>query len=329
MEPKLAANVGLSRDTQTDIDRFACPLKSSSGENAQIAECERLHATQTVQEEIRRRRFRNRSENRGAQICVVVRAEQDQVKANAGESPAFAPECPECGYELTGLPDGSCPECGSVFSHAALRAAREERPGDQSFVEYLVTPFLWLVIVISIGCVGPLSAGRQGNVGVLWSLLAGALFAMRSVLFASRVFTLVLIAGAAAVVTLSFDSHTWSLQRGSGQFLNRLFFWSAAICAAALVRLRWRWTLWAWASLLIGMGVGVGATGLAGVGRNEHWSRWPDIRSGGQYAQYPLSTAEAATVGAVAIMVGGFTLLLVRRIEPFSMEDPQKDRSGS
>lgn len=264
----------------------------------------------------------------GAQANVDVRAEQDRAKAAADDAAVFVPQCSACGYELTGLADGACPECGTLFSHAALRAAREERVADQGFGTYIAFPIAWMVIVISIGCAGPLTIGRQSEAGAIWSLAAGVLFAMRPILFGSRVLTFALIAGAAAIVALSFNPVSWSGRTSGEQFLNRLFLFSAALCALALIVRRWRWTLWAWASLLIGIGVGVGATGLAGVCRNQHWSRWPDVRVGDPFAQYPMSNTEAAVVGAAAIVIGLFVLLLVRHIEPFSMKDPQTDRSG-
>lgn len=33
----------------------------------------------------------------------------------------FTPSCLDCGYELKGLPDGKCPECGLRFEHEALK----------------------------------------------------------------------------------------------------------------------------------------------------------------------------------------------------------------
>ncbi|MBY0312999.1 MAG: hypothetical protein K2W85_13085 [Phycisphaerales bacterium] len=277
----------------------------------------------------RRARFRNRSQTDGAQANVDVRAEQDRAKAAADDAAVFVPQCLACGYELTGLADGACPECGTEFSHKALRLARDERRSDQGFGMYLATPLAWMAIVLSIGCAGPLVVGRQATVGAAWALAAGMLFAMRSILFGSRMFTLVFVASAAAIVTVSFNPDAWSSRSAGYLFLNRLFGWSAALCAMALIRLKWRWTLWAWASLLIGMGIAVGVTGFVGVFRNEHWSRWPDVRAGNPYTQYPLLNAEAAWLGAAAIAVGLLVMLLVRRIEPFTMEDPQADRRAS
>lgn len=37
----------------------------------------------------------------------------------------FVPRCLDCGYELSGLADGKCPECGHWFTHARLLANHE------------------------------------------------------------------------------------------------------------------------------------------------------------------------------------------------------------
>jgi hypothetical protein len=33
--------------------------------------------------------------------------------------------CPTCQYDLTGLPEGTCPECGGEFTHAGLEALEQ------------------------------------------------------------------------------------------------------------------------------------------------------------------------------------------------------------
>lgn len=331
LEAKLAANVRLSRDTQTDIDRFAGLLKSSSGENTQIAECERLRAAPARQQVAEALGFRNRSGNSRAQANVDVRAEQDRAKVAADGAAVFVPECLTCGYELTGLADGACPECGKRFRHAALRAEFDERRANSGFGMYIAKPFAWMTLVIVIACSGAVGADRHGQVSVVWALFAGVLFAMRALLFGSRVGTLVFIAGAVAVVTMSYNADTPPFRNAihGHLFLNRLFVWSAGLCATALLLGRWRWVLWAWASLLIGIGFGIELSSVTGVLRNEHWSRWPDIRSGDPYSQYPFTNPEAAMVGAAAIGIGLVALLLIRRVEPFVMDDPQADRSTS
>lgn len=66
---------------------------------------------------------------------------------------AFAPHCPSCGYDLRGLPDSRCPECGQPFTHDALlmaelaRARVEPPPAHALLILGLVIgclPCLWI-----------------------------------------------------------------------------------------------------------------------------------------------------------------------------------------
>ncbi len=45
----------------------------------------------------------------------------------AALEPPFIPVCPGCKYDLRGIPDGVCPECGESFSIAGLLAEAERR----------------------------------------------------------------------------------------------------------------------------------------------------------------------------------------------------------
>lgn len=45
--------------------------------------------------------------------------------STAGHDLPFLPRCLDCGYELSGLVDGKCPECGHSFTHARLLAHHE------------------------------------------------------------------------------------------------------------------------------------------------------------------------------------------------------------
>jgi hypothetical protein len=60
----------------------------------------------------------------------------------------YIPRCPTCRYDLTGLADGSCPECGNRFRHAELRAAWEaaerSRPRTTGHEALYVAAFLAL-----------------------------------------------------------------------------------------------------------------------------------------------------------------------------------------
>lgn len=81
-------------------------------------------------------------------------------------APAFVPRCLGCGYDLSGLADGKCPECGRAFTYAELRA----RQADALIREAM--PFLcgtWLVPLVVHGSY--LALGAQSV--ALVSLLSG------------------------------------------------------------------------------------------------------------------------------------------------------------
>lgn len=258
------------------------------------------------------------------------RQEQSDVAPQAVPG-GFTPRCAKCQYELVGLPDGACPECGAGFSHEALKAEYAIERAHLGVSMDVIKPAAWMTLVVVIGSVSGAGSSREGDFGVLWVVCAGVLFALRTVLFRSRLITLALIGAAAMAVTISFDPGPWrrAVEVHGHEFLLYLFVSSAALCATALVRLKWRWVLWAWASLLIGIGAGVGIPGLYGASLGRQWSDWPDVRSGDPFSQYPLTNMESAGGSSPLILVGLLVMLLVRRIEPFTMEDPQADRRAS
>src|SRR5688500_17127114 len=61
---------------------------------------------------------------------------------------ADALNCPLCGYDLRGLPENRCPECGHAFDPEELRQAKLERR--EWFFEHakrLVRPFILTSLV--------------------------------------------------------------------------------------------------------------------------------------------------------------------------------------
>ena len=91
--------------------------------------------------------------------------------------------CLECGYNLRGIPDGECPECGEAFTRKHLLALLRRRPfkfGSLAFNAVAWIVLYWLTIGpgLIIGCF-LLSAFLDKVFGHTWltagfSLLLGA-----------------------------------------------------------------------------------------------------------------------------------------------------------
>lgn len=79
-----------------------------------------------------------------------------QYKTDGEYLAAFVPRCLDCQYELTGLADGQCPECGLVFRVYELerRWISRQRLRDERFVMQMGARFAapaWLGVLVLLG----------------------------------------------------------------------------------------------------------------------------------------------------------------------------------
>lgn len=99
------------------------------------------------------------------------------------------PICPECGYNLTGLPDNRCPECGYVYSRRDVkRNAQMMINVIRQFrsVNEIVTIGLYVGIVATVLLVG-LWACRYGPLAIMGRIL-GAFASLPTVGLGLQVF---------------------------------------------------------------------------------------------------------------------------------------------
>lgn len=226
-----------------------------------------------------------------------------------GDSP-FIPTCPGCEYDLTGLPDGPCPECGTRFSASALREAWLNPPARP----WTLPAFTLLAIADLLCLMPPTDSSRwafrrdadyEPFISIMVWVLVGLWVAWRmNSLREDPRRWLWLIPPTArsiwALFTVSIDINIAVAVLGS-------LFGAAAIGIAAY-RLP-RFTSWVvgavvWVAILATGLVMLGAA-LDGLARADTWSNWHDPRPGQVHDQYPLRNDELLVVSIVALAGAG------------------------
>lgn len=90
------------------------------------------------------------------------------------EPPNFKPTCLDCAYDLTGLDDGLCPECGHAFTRkrlvAAYQARRKQREDRLKYWWHLPLGIAYVPLLASFGIDDYLSFAINASVFVLAAL---------------------------------------------------------------------------------------------------------------------------------------------------------------
>jgi hypothetical protein len=149
--------------------------------------------------------------------------------------------CPRCEYNLTGLIDARCPECGAPFSWEAVRAAADNRPtiafervrGRRKLSAFIVT---WATVLFA-----PWIFARQIAQRVGWRhglAFAGICFAGTSLAYAFDMDWEVHVAWLSAAVACVLLQALWLSLLDPGlwrQPRETLWFWLLAGCYTSAV----------------------------------------------------------------------------------------------
>ena len=74
--------------------------------------------------------------NRMAWRCSLLTIQADYNSNMDGSEPEI--HCPKCGYDLKGLREDRCPECGTAFDRVHLEGMQRKYPGDFVISEVVV-----------------------------------------------------------------------------------------------------------------------------------------------------------------------------------------------
>jgi hypothetical protein len=234
--------------------------------------------------------------------------------------------CPACDYDLAGLPDGACPECGRAFTWRELLAKRE-RPRRWSWRDRRVA-LLGLAMAIWTGGMlvllgleeltnmwgrDPIVWGRGPRLwdfdglmcffGVMWGMTV--LWCVHwlhdrpkrpLVLLWVWVPTLRTLLLLVALRTPEFRV-LLAIEAVVGLTVLTWAFWREPVRSGWITGV-------AFTALAMALGAAYLFTGLNGIVSGEWWSIWEDFRPGQPYDQFSLTNREAVRYGGVLASVG-------------------------
>ncbi len=225
----------------------------------------------------------------------------------------FVPKCLDCGYDLTSLPDGVCPECGHAFTIERLRAAdraRHERIG------------LLRKSALTVPLVGSLAVSCFGSGAQSYWLFGFLLFIVCAagylyfrlwydvLLTQSEVLLVLLLPLFTLLIGISTNPSPWpgvALTIGvSAVVAWAALRWSPLMSAGII--------LWVVMLPMLGCGAVMVLDGVVKQAKGLHWSEfsWPAIPR-----WRALTAAEALPTGGAVIacgcVVGVMTVFYARR----------------
>lgn len=236
----------------------------------------------------------------------------------------FKPVCPECKYDLSGLPDGCCPECGTAFTHDGLIALGASRKSPRYHL--ITTIVAYAAVIVCPGMLLP-QAGRgpeaAANVAAVLVLVFGSLASLSLGQWASHGLTLrglLILSPLLLLIAAGMPLLGWIA--ASIAFAGLV----AALAASVIIGER-SWSInrfgtiakYSTGLLLLGVSTPIAVGAVIALSEGVKWSRIPDPRPGQVHRQYPFTNSEALIVFSVLLVLS--ILLLAFSVAPLRRAD--------
>lgn len=231
----------------------------------------------------------------------------------------WTPTCRGCGYDVRGLPDGACPECGRTFTLVALRMAAEmeadTRRSDWASRARIAAVVFSVALLLSFGQLHPsqiIHAARRAE--WIQPIDAGSEVVLIAVAWIAG------LAWMAMAKTSGRPSHAillWlppltlrtllgaSLLSGWDRLLVAPWLIVGAWLVVRLPRMDRRRVTDVMCALLAVCSMLVGIVMLLALPQSpgSTWSIWRDPRPGQEYDQFPMTVRESHVVGMTAFVL--------------------------
>lgn len=221
-------------------------------------------------------------------------------KSGAPTDPTFIPICPGCRYDLRGIPDGVCPECGRSFTFDKLHAdALLERLQRETGIGVSPDWLLATILIPSLFCSPLMASARSDEVQVraVWTAIAWAV----TIYWLVRRLDLGFGRGGWRLGWLAFPS-AWLLVSILGE-VDQSDTTTGLLAATISLLAGLAWSTiragrgWLFPLIVGGLLILAGTLLLSEVAidaaAGREWSRIADPRPGQVYDQYPLQIREA------------------------------------
>lgn len=222
----------------------------------------------------------------------------------------FKPVCPECKYDLSGLADGCCPECGTAFTRDGLIALGASRKRTSYHVVTTIIAYV-LALLCPISPLATVGSTRRNpdpaEPAAVLIVVAGSIATWSLAQWAAKGNTLrglLTLSPALCLIATRIPLLGWNGAPTSVAILAATL--AASVCLGEKNRSIGRFmtvAMYSTGLLLLGVSAPMALIAWSELRMGDTWSIVDDPRPGQVHQQYPLTNSEALVLFAVLLVL--------------------------